>query len=64
MLTKLKTEKLLATTKQLIRKSCICCLKNHVIKFVNIEIVNMTPRPPARFHLLFEDLPPSKQNLY
>ena len=49
--------KLLATTKQLIRRNSICCLKNQAIFFrVSIEI---DPSPPSVcFQSLFKDPPP------
>ena len=44
---RLKTAKLLATVKQLIRNNSVCCLKNQVIFFhrVHIQIGWTTPSP-------------------
>ena len=50
--------KLSATTKQLIRRNSICCLKNQAIFFhrVSIEIGLAPPLPsPVCFHSLFKD---------
>ena len=50
--------KLSPTTKQLIRRNSICCLKNQAIfsQSENRDRLNPSP-PPVCFHLLFQDLP-------
>ena len=48
--------KLSATTKQLIRRSSACYLKNLVIFFRVVIEIGLTP-PPYLFHLLFKDAP-------
>ena len=57
--------KLLATTKQLIRRNSICCLKNQAIFFSQGEHSDRRhPSPsPVHFHSLFKD-PPPQQILY
>ena len=51
----LKTEKLLATVVQLIRKNSVCCLKSQATFFhrVNVE-TGLTP-PPVCFCSLFKE---------
>ena len=59
--------KLSATTKQLIRRNSICCLKNLAIFFlrINIEIGLISPLPLFVFTLsLSIPLPPAQPILY
>ena len=52
--TRLKTEKLLATAEQLIRKNSACCLQ----KRTNFFTDRLVPPLPVRFHSLFKDPSP------
>ena len=58
--TRLKTAKLLATAKQLMRKNSICCLNNQVIFFhkANVQISLATPLP-CLFLFAFVPLTPT-----
>ena len=62
--TKLKTEKLLATAKQLIRKNSICCFKYQAIFLQSERAVRLQPRPQpplplfAFVHFLLTPPPP------
>ena len=53
--------KLLATSKQRIRRNSICCLKNQVIFHRVSTEIGLTPPLPVCFHLLFKDPPPPPQ---
>ena len=57
--TRLKTAKLLATAKQLIRKNSVCCLKNQATLFHRASMqIGLTPSPLFVFIHFFNDLSP------
>ena len=65
--TRLKTVKLLATAKQLIRKNSICCLKNQAIFFSQSERTDRLDHPVPSFvfvRFLMTPLPPPPQQTY